>query len=124
LILLAGLPGSGKTLAASLLAQSQGTPLYYLDLKELDTDHQVHVLPALLRLEAPVMLIQSAHLWFGRQTALPAAALHHWIAQRRQVPGFTCLGVSFLQTMRPSWRQLVDETFIFPDSYNKSRIKK
>jgi hypothetical protein len=116
LALLAGPSGTGKTLAAQVLAADLGLPLAVVDLAELapDADGTLPELEDLVNLPPCVLLLKQAPQWFGRTPALDAALVQSWTIQRRRQPGLTLLSSPYLQSIRPAWRQTMAGVIEFP----------
>lgn len=115
MVLLAGVRGTGKTLAAQALATDLGWPLVTVDLATLTADEDSPMgLEALTNLPPCVLLLTSAPSWFGRNPSLDAAQVQSWVIQRRHQPGLTLLSSHYLQAIRPAWRQTLAGTLDFP----------
>lgn len=112
--LLVGERGTGKTTAAGAMTTSLRQPLCILDLKQIYPEHWEAVLASLDANRYPVLLIRSAWVWFGRNSALPKAQLTQWLQQRQQSPGMTFLSTRYLHTIRAQWRQQMDAVLTLP----------
>lgn len=126
ILLLTGQSGSGKTAIAEALAYEHQQPLWQIDLAALSITEQQQLLQNANFQTAPVLTIDSAHLWFGRQSpqsvnyrqqqgaaieseSIDSALLNRWLTQRQQTAGITILTTHFLQSIRPTWRQQFDQ---------------
>ncbi|MGP1385100.1 MAG: AAA family ATPase [Thainema sp.] len=128
ILLLTGQSGSGKTAIAEALANEHQQPLWQVDLATLSTTEQQHLLQNADFQTAPVLTIDSSHLWFGRQSSplqssryqhqqghnsesepIDSALLNRWLTQRQQTASVTFLTTPFLQSIRPTWRQQFDQ---------------
>lgn len=114
-LLFSGDRGTGKTLAAQLLAQTLDAPLTQLDLAALESGTLGPILQSSLTQPPPVLLIKSAHLAWGRQSALSPGQLASWLnPDALTPPGLTVLSVHHLQTICPQWRRQVAGVLPFP----------
>ncbi|SRR5579883_2027312 len=118
--LLAGAPGTGKTMAAQAIAQTLQTPLHCIDLCQVRPDDQSRYLQELVVQAPTVLLLKSAQHWFGRNAALSNADIHQFLIQRQQ-QGITLLSVHHKQTVMAQWRQLVQAVLEFPLPDQSSR---
>lgn len=126
ILLLTGQSGSGKTAIAGAIANEHQQPLWQVDLATLSITEQQQLLQNANFQTAPVVAIDSAHLWFGRQSAqsvsyrhqqgaaiesesIDSAWVNRWLTQRQQTTGITLLTTHFLQSIRPTWRQQFDQ---------------
>lgn len=134
ILLLTGSSGSGKTAIAEALAYEHQQSLWQADLATLSITEQQQLLQDANFQTAPVVAIDSAHLWFGRQSSpsvnyrqqgaaiksesIDSAVLSRWLTQRQQTAGITILTTHFLQSIRPTWRQQFDQVLqlCVPDS--------
>ncbi|MFQ4137749.1 AAA family ATPase [Nodosilinea sp. PGN35] len=116
LVLLAGPSGTGKTLAAKVLAAELELLLVMVDLAAIapDEDGTVPELGDLADLPPCVLLLKNAPHWFGRTPTIEAALVQSWVIQRRRQPGLTLLSSPYLQSIKPSWRQTMRGTLEFP----------
>lgn len=111
---LAGAPGTGKQMVAIAIATANQLPLTVVDLATIPELESETALAAISTLEGGIVLLKSAHLWFGRHSLLEPSQLHSWLQQRRRQPGLTLLSVHHLQSLRPSWRHQWDGVFTLP----------
>ncbi|MBW4517089.1 MAG: AAA family ATPase [Timaviella obliquedivisa GSE-PSE-MK23-08B] len=114
--LLVGMPGTGKSLAASAIAHALDTPLYTVDLNQIEPSDYLRLLEEIQTQDPTVLLVQSARHWLGRSPALSTAILHQFLAQRRSLPGVTLLAESRSASMQISWQRQVDRVLVFPMS--------
>ncbi|MGB3765449.1 MAG: AAA family ATPase [Phormidesmis sp.] len=119
--LLVGAPGTGKTMAAKAIAASLRHPLCQVDLKQIEAADHADVLAALDPIRYPVLLIQSASVWFGRNSILPKAQLAKWLQQRQSAPGLLIFSSRHLHTIKASWRQQIDATITLPLPHRAER---
>jgi hypothetical protein len=116
--LFVGTTGTGKTLAAEVIARSLQTPLCYVDLAQIEPAQYPQLLQE-IKIQAPVvLLLKSASLWLGRSTVvspfLSSAQIHQFFAQRRQINGITLLTTHHTSAIQVHWRQAVDQIIPFP----------
>lgn len=113
--LLAGASGTGKTLAATAIAHSLHTSLESVDLALIAPEDYAQVLQEMIMIaQAPtVLLLKSAHLWFGRSAGISPSSLRQFLAQRQQIPGVTLLSVCHPSKIQFQWRQMA-QVLLFP----------
>ncbi|HZG37952.1 MAG TPA: AAA family ATPase [Nodosilinea sp.] len=116
LVLLAGPSGTGKTLAAKVLAAELELLLVIVDLAAIapDDDGTIPELDDLADLPPCVLLLKNAPHWFGRTPTTASALVQSWVIQRRRQPGLTLLSSAYLQSVKPSWRQAMTGIVEFP----------
>ena len=120
--LLTGASGTGKTAAAAAIAHSLNTSLDSLDLNLIDPKDYAQVLQHIAAKAPTVLLLKSAHLWFGRSSVLPAFALHQFLAQRQQAPVITLLSAPHPSKIQCPWRQMT-QVLAFPMPKVDDRLK-
>lgn len=120
--LLVGTAGTGKQMAAKAIATSLRQPLVILDLSKVHPDALPEVLATLDPNRHRVLLIKSATVWFGRNSALPSASLAQWLQQRQTSPGITLLSAHYLHTIRSQWRQQMDAIVTLPLPHKRARM--
>jgi hypothetical protein len=117
-VLLRGSVGTGKTAVVEAIAHEAEMPLHCLDLATLSPQDYGDALQSLQLQSVPILLIKSAHYWFGRlgvrNPNLEAAVLQTWVEQRRQAPSLTFLSVTLPRTILPSWQQRCDAVVSLP----------
>ncbi|MBW4481579.1 MAG: AAA family ATPase [Tildeniella torsiva UHER 1998/13D] len=116
MVLLTGPSGTGKTLAAKVLAADLELLLVMVDLAAIapDEDGNIPELEDLVNLPPCVLLLKNAPHWFGRTPTIESALVQSWVIQRRRQPGLTLLSSPYLQSIKPSWRQTMKGTVEFP----------
>ncbi|PZO08419.1 MAG: hypothetical protein DCF25_22220 [Leptolyngbya foveolarum] len=119
--LVVGASGTGKTMAAKAIAASLRHPLCLVDLKQIEAADHAAVLTALDPVRYPVLLLQSASVWFGRNSALPKAQLAKWLQQRQTAPGLLIFSSRHLHMVKVSWRQQIDSTITLPLPHRAER---
>ena len=123
--LLIGAAGTGKTMAAGAIATSLRQPLNVVDLKQVHPDDWPAVLAALTSDRYPVLLIKSAFVWFGRNSAFShafsEAHLAQWLQQRQADSGLTLLSAHYLHTVKARWRQQMDAVLTLPMPHRTER---
>jgi hypothetical protein len=118
--LLTGAAGTGKTLAANAIAHALQVPLVFLDLACVEPEADAQLLDAIATQAPTVLLIASAHLWFGRTPRVTQAALMQFLQQRR---GITLLETRSSQPIRPYWQQQIRTlTLPLPSRSDRQRL--
>ncbi|HSM81171.1 MAG TPA: AAA family ATPase, partial [Nodosilinea sp.] len=86
MVLLAGPSGTGKTLAAQVLAADLDLPLVTVDLAAIvaDVEGPIPELDDLANLPPCVLLLKNAPHWFGRTPTIESALVQSWVIQRRR----------------------------------------
>jgi hypothetical protein len=122
-----GTRGTGKTLAAGVIARSLQTSLYCVDLAQVEPDQYPQLFQE-IKTQAPVMLLlKSASLWLGRSAVdspfLSPAQIHQFFTQRRQINGLTLLETHHASAIQVHWRQAVDQIITFPMPNSADRLR-
>jgi ATPase family associated with various cellular activities (AAA) len=112
--LLVGMPGTGKSLAAGAIAHALDTPLYTVDLSQVEPSDYLRLLEEIQTQDPTVLLVKSARHWLGRSTSLVSAALHQFLTQRRSLPGVTLLSEDRSASIQPLWQRQVEQVLVFP----------
>jgi hypothetical protein len=122
LILLAGAPGTGKTLAVQTIAQAQQSPLTQLDLALLPANPPIcQVLQQLVPSAPALLLLKRAEVWFGRSSTLSDPDRHRFLAHCRQHFPLTFLSVEHRQGLALPWRQQCQFLLEFPSPSRRDR---
>jgi hypothetical protein len=121
IVIVAGAAGTGKTMAAKAIAQTCYHALCILDLRLIEPLHFASTLVALLQAAPKLLLIQAAHLWFGRSTPIAEAQLQSFWQHRQMQPGLTFLSVQLGPKMSLQWQRQCDEYLDFPLPEAKAR---
>lgn len=116
MVLLTGAEGTGKTLAARVLAADLGWSLITINLSTLcpNDDSDLPDPTDWVTLPPCVLHLTSAPSWFGRCPSLDPALVQSWVIQRRRQPGLTLLSSPYLQSVKLSWRQAMTGVLEFP----------
>jgi hypothetical protein len=109
-----GQPGTGKTMAAGAIAHALETPLYTVDLAQIEPDQDLRLLEEILTTDPTFLLVKSAQRWLSRSSTLSAAALQQFLTQRRSMPGVTLFSVHHHPLLSHQWQRLIDQTLLFP----------
>lgn len=112
--LFVGTTGTGKTLAAQAIAQSLEVPCVCVDLATIDPCQTDSLLQHLLNSVPTVLLLKSAHCWFGRSPAIDAAKLRHFWHERCAAQTLTLLSVESASQIKATWRAATTHTLTFP----------
>ncbi len=120
--LLVGMSGTGKSLAASAIAHALDTPLYTVNLDQVEPSDYLRLLEEIQTQDPTVLLVKSARHWLGRaasqipqgSTSLSTAAIHQLLTQRRSLPGVTLLSEPRSASIQISWQRQVDRVLSFP----------
>lgn len=118
-VLLTGAAGTGKTLAAHAIAHALEVPLVIVDLATVEPAADAQLLDRIAAQFSPVLLIASAHRWFGRTARVSQATL----TQLLQGTGIVLLETRSSQPLRPYWQQqLPTLTFSPPTRRDRQRL--
>lgn len=122
--LLVGEAGTGKTLAAAATARALQTALVKIDLALIDPADYPNLLQEILTKTPKILLLKSAHLWFGRLGALSAVEARKFFEKRKQIAGITFLSVQQVSGIQVQWRQQADHTLQFskPNAVDRLRL--
>ncbi|MBX2862327.1 MAG: hypothetical protein KTR27_02130 [Leptolyngbyaceae cyanobacterium MAG.088] len=101
-LLLVGEKGVGKEQCAIALATHLKNLLYTLDLGQISPQDWPACLIELDQANYPMVLIQSAHHWLGRHSAVETATLQHWLTHTSTHVIFS---VHHHHVVRRQWRQ-------------------
>lgn len=84
-----------------------------LDLACLSEDQYESLFEQLAALPPGVLVLKSAHHWFGRSPILETGIIQQWLAQRRTQPGLTLITTRHRQAIKPSWQRSFDGVIEF-----------
>jgi hypothetical protein len=137
-VVFAGQAGTGKTKAAQVLAAEAQLPLVVLDLSAIAATDTEDVLDSITELPACVLLLKSAHLWFGRNPTIETTLIHQLVQDWRRAgsttddtstddpsqPRLMVLSTHYSHTIKPSWRQQCNGIieFPFPDEAARKQL--
>jgi hypothetical protein len=120
IVLFAGDSGTGKATAAAAMAQALGELLYSVNLAAIDPNDYPQLLKEIRTVAPAVLLIKSAHLWFGRSTVLlPHQLYQFW----QQQTGITILSTRQVSAVQIQWRQQCDRVLVFPKPSANDRLR-
>lgn len=120
--LLVGATGTGKTMAAQAIAQALQTHLVGVDLATLQPTDHTQVVQEMTELAPIVLLIKSAHYWFGRSPCLNEAFITRFLYDRQQF-GVTLISVEGMHQVRPHWQRQMNPILKFPLPDQASRLR-
>jgi len=112
--LFVGAAGTGKTMAAAAIAHHRDQPLTWVDLATVSPAADSDILAAILAQAPAILLLRSAHLWFGPRARVTATALTTLCQHRRQWPSLTILTVAQQSEVRLKWQRQCDRILTFP----------
>lgn len=121
-VLLVGGAGTGKAAAAQTIAQILQTPLYHADLSRLQPEDSSQLLQEIVDETPEILLLKSAHLWFGRSPYLSDSQLHQLLDQRQHKNTLTLLAVQQEPLIKVQWRQQMSQILDFPRPDEASRV--
>ncbi|OLP17910.1 hypothetical protein BST81_12690 [Leptolyngbya sp. 'hensonii'] len=122
-VLLIGPTGTGKTTAATAIAQALKTDLTWIDLMLVGETEYAQLLQEIAARSPKVLLIKSARYWLGRFSPLPEVEINRFLQQRRATDSITLLSLDFPQGMRWPWRQQLDQILEFPLPDEQARLQ-
>ncbi|TVQ20744.1 MAG: hypothetical protein EA367_07655 [Leptolyngbya sp. DLM2.Bin15] len=111
---LTGAAGTGKMSVVQAIAHQQPTAVAWLDLAQVNPDRAASVLQDMATQAPSVLMLKSAHLWFGRLAPVSRAELHRFLALRRQQPSLTVLVTQRPDAITPYWRRQIDQQIAIP----------
>ncbi|MGD1858841.1 MAG: AAA family ATPase [Leptolyngbyaceae cyanobacterium] len=120
MVLMCGAAGTGKTFAASAIANELGVPLACVDLQALDLEDYPRVLTDAPTETSSLLLVKHGEQWFGRKSQVEQSWLHQWWQWRQQF-GLTLVTVATAEQIRPRWRQQFDVTLTLPRPQTPAR---
>ncbi|MGK7891949.1 MAG: AAA family ATPase [Leptolyngbyaceae cyanobacterium] len=113
-LLFSGLRGTGKTLAASVLAHDVADSLTCVNLAEIMPEDSLMVMDEVESACPTVVLIQAAEQWLRASASMPTARLSQFLAQRQRSHSLTILSVERVESVAYGWRQQMNHLFHFP----------
>jgi hypothetical protein len=115
--LLVGKSGTGKTMAAQAIANSQSLPLAIVKLAAVPPEDYAQLLQEIALHNPSVLLIKQAENWLRRSASLSRATLQQFLQQRRQKQQITLLSVTLREAVAIHWQREMDAvlTFNTPD---------
>ncbi|NEQ99369.1 MAG: AAA family ATPase, partial [Cyanothece sp. SIO2G6] len=114
ILLFAGPSGTGKTLAANVLAHDIADSLTCVNLAEIMHVDYLMVMDEIETACPSVVLIKSAEQWLRASTSMPTARLAQFLEQRRQCHYLTIFSLEQVEAIAYDWRQQMDHIFQFP----------
>ncbi|MEM9219443.1 MAG: hypothetical protein AAGD25_34555 [Cyanobacteria bacterium P01_F01_bin.150] len=122
----AGASGTGKRLAAQILANDLATTVHYVDLADvMDFDYfqLLDELESLSPSVAPsVVMIHSADRWLSRTATLPDSRLNQFLTHRRKRLGLTIFSLERGESVAQVWQQQVDQSMLFALPTQEQRL--
>lgn len=122
-VLFSGAKGTGKTMAAHAIAQILQTPLTWIDLALIKAVDGDRVLQEIATQAPKVLLIESAHIWFGRSALFPAEVLQQFLYNRQQQYSLTLLTLTQRTAVKPKWKNQFTQILDFPIPDESARLQ-
>lgn len=122
-VLLTGAKGTGKTMAAHAIAQTLQTPLTWIDLALIRAADSDRVLQEIVTQAPKILVIASAHIWFGRSTPLPVETLQQFLRDRQQQSSLTLLTTTKQKSVGTKWQSQFTQVLNFPIPDESARLK-
>lgn len=123
LVLFVGVMGTGKTTAAHAIAHTLQASVFAVDLALVAPTDYSRLLHDITVPAPTVLLLKSAHVWFGRHSPLTPTQLQQFWQQRQSDRGITLFTTEHLHSVKSSWRQQMHQVLTFPLPDGESRLR-
>jgi len=121
--LLIGAAGTGKTIAAQAIAHALQTPLFQVNLAQVNPEDYPQLLQDMTTQNPIVLLLEAAQLWLGRSGKLDSATLRQFLAHRHQQSALTLLSVPPSCVIPADGRSQIDQILAFPLPTEADRLQ-
>jgi ATPase family associated with various cellular activities (AAA) len=125
MVLMVGPAGTGKTAAASAIAQFAQLPLVQIDLAQIDLALDLETLCQQLQIHpVPILLVRNADRWLSRTAAVNPTAIAQFCQLRAQAGNLTVFSIRYPIALPQVWRQRLTQTLIFakPNAPDRQQI--